>query len=131
MTLAAASGCLEKMRIGSTAAEVPLDADLELFERGAGIGLKEGGDGGDKTVGAEAAHHAVFFNKSGLHGRKVIWRTDPFDGGDFPAHGIDGEHRAAISAFAVEDDRACPAGSGIANEFGPGQRRVEPVAKRA
>src|SRR6185503_6463108 len=78
-------GRLEDVRISPTAAEVALDADLKFFERGAGVFHEEPGDRGDEAIGAEAAHHAVFFAECRLDRRELFRRADAFDGGDLLA----------------------------------------------
>jgi hypothetical protein len=61
-------------------------------------------------------------------GVQLVRRADAFDRRDLMAFGFDGEHRAGINRFAIEQHGAGAARRAVANFFRAGD--VEPIAQR-
>ena len=64
-----------------------------------------------------------------LHRTQLVRRTDPFDGGDFVPFRFNGEHRAGIDRFTIQQDRACPALSEAATELGRVKQSTDKFGK--
>jgi len=109
------------MRIACATAEVAFDAMSDFFAGGSG-GFSEQLDASHDHAGsAVAALETVTFPKAFLDGMKFAVLSETFDGGDFQAVGLDGEHCARLYRLAVLQNGACAANTGFATDMRAGK----------
>ena len=73
-----------------------------------------------KARRAVAALQAVVLDEGALQRMQFVAVGEPFDGADFLALGLDGEHQAGAHRLVVDDDRAGAADAMLAADMGAG-----------
>src|SRR5437016_5653731 len=114
--------------IGAAATEIAAQTGANLIDGGVGMVADKGRASDDETGRAESALLGVMAYKSLLDFVHLFRAADAFDGRDFTAFSLDGEHRAGINRVAIDQHRAGAAGAAVANFLATGE--VESVAQR-
>src|SRR6185437_15821464 len=117
--------------IGPAAAEVAAKPVLNFLKRRTWIPFEEGFCRHHESRRAEAALLRVMIDKGLLNGMKLARLTQAFNGGDLPALGVDGQHRAGVHRLVVHQHGASAAGAAIANPLGAGKLKFvsQPASK--
>src|ERR1022692_4100195 len=118
---------LAHAHIGAPAASVAAQAFLDLFVARVRIVVEEGFGRHDESRRAVAALLRVVVDE-GFGNRVRLAVGNAFDGLYVFALGVDGQNRATIYGFAVDDDGASAAGGPVAHPFGAGQFQL--IAQR-
>src|SRR5690606_13870908 len=107
-------------------AEVALQALPDLVLGGVGVLPDQIDRRHDHSGSAVAALQRVLLVEGPLHGVPVPVARQALDRHDLAAVGLDGEHRAALDALAVHEDRAGAAVAGVAADRRAGLPEVIP-----
>src|ERR1035438_1615503 len=118
---------LAHAHVGAAAAKVAAQPFLDLFVGRIRIVVEEGFGRHDESRRAVAALLPVVVDE-GFRDRVRLAAGNAFDGLNVFALRVDGQNRAAIHGFAVEDDRAGAAGGPVAHALGAGQFQL--IAQR-
>src|SRR5262245_47124060 len=108
---------LEHAREGSAAADVAVEALLDLFRRRVRVLLEQTDAGHDEARRAEAAHQRVLVAERLLHRVQLAAGGEAVHGANLLALALDRERRARVDRAAVDDHRAGAAGAAVAAAF--------------
>src|ERR1700691_464481 len=118
---------LAHTHVGAAAAEVAAQPLLDFLVGGIRVAIKKGFGRHDESGRAVAALLPVVVDES-FRDRVRLAARNTFDSHNVYALGVDGQNRAAIYGFSVEDHGAGAAGGPVADPLGAGQLQV--VAQR-
>ena len=119
---------LDDVLVAGAAAQVARQREADLVLGGVRVLGEQRLRGEHHPRRAEAALEAVLLREPLLDRVQLARRTEPLDGGDLVAVGLDGEHRAALHRGAVHEDGAGTAVGGVAAGVGAGE--PEPLAQQ-
>ncbi len=120
----------EDARERAAAADVAVEALLDLFGRRVRMLLEQADARHDEARRAEAAHQRVLVAERLLHRMQLVAVGEAVDGANLLALHLDRQRRAGVDRAAVDDHRAGAAGAAIAaalvaGEIGAHAQRVE------
>src|SRR5690348_11192482 len=102
-------GCVEDLRISTTAADVPTGGHLYVFECRIGIALDQSGATHDHAGSAEAALESIVLDEGCLHGMKLFAGGKTFDRRDLVRSRINRQGQARANWSLVEPHGTCAA----------------------
>src|ERR1017187_3499704 len=112
---------VDDVLVARAAAEIAVQTVADLFVGGVRVALQQLAGSHDHARRAEAALEAVLVPEGFLHGVQIAIGGQAFDGDDFAAVGLDGEHGTTFDDFAVERDGAFAADGRFAADVRAGE----------
>src|SRR3989442_10698570 len=110
--------------VSGTPAEVPGQSDPDLLLGGIWVVTKQRGRGHQHARGAEAALHARLLQERPLERSDLLVPGEPLDRRDLATHRLQGEVRARVHRFAVEEHHARAALGVVASFLGAGEAEL-------
>jgi len=114
----------ENVLVASTAAGIACDGFANLLFIGMGITREELQSREHQAGSAITALQPVAVNECLLNGVQLTIALKPLDGGNFPAIGLNGKHRARFHGITVQEHRARTAIRRIAANVRAGEFQV-------
>jgi hypothetical protein len=115
---------VEDAGVAGAAAEVAVEAFLNLYQCGLRMFVEEMVGGEDHAGSADAALGSALLEEALLDGVEFFFVGEAFDGGDFGAFGLEYRDEAGVDEFAVHQDGAGAALAFAAAFLGSGEVKV-------